>query len=110
MPPDPVCRSTRASCRTSVSAVLTETSKPLLEFVDRAIAAIGPESFGLDNAPEPHVGDARPGLVTLWHPVNGAARRRGRREGPETWLSEPERRMADRIAEQVRALVGQFRW
>src|SRR5690606_24580402 len=45
------------------------TSKPVLEFVDAAIDAIGPENFGLDQAPDRHVGEERPGLVTLWNPV-----------------------------------------
>lgn len=84
------------------------TSKPVLEFVDRAIAAIGPESFGLDKAPEPHIGDDRPGLVTLWNPVTARPDDEDDGEGPESWPSEPERRMADRIAAQIRALVGNF--
>jgi ATP-dependent helicase/nuclease subunit A len=84
------------------------TAQPVLDFVDRAIAAIGPESFGLDHAPEAHVGDARPGLVTLWNPVTSRPDDEDDGEGPETWLSEPERRMADKIAAQVKALVGQF--
>lgn len=80
------------------------TAQPVLTFVDAAIAAIGPASFGLSAAPEPHIGDDRPGLVALWHPVS-AAQAEGDEsdEGPEDWLSEPERAMADRIAAQVRA-------
>lgn len=79
------------------------TSQPVLEFVDRAIAAIGPTNFGLDRAPEPHIGFERPGLVTLWQPVNARPDDEEDPEGPEAWLSEPERRMANRIAEQVKA-------
>ena len=79
------------------------TSQPVLEFVDRAIAAIGPANFGLDRAPEPHIGFERPGLVTLWQPVNARPDDEEDPEGPEAWLSEPERRMANRIAEQVKA-------
>src|SRR5690606_5375331 len=79
------------------------TSQPVLEFVDRAIAAIGPANFGLDRAPEPHIGFERPGLVTLWQPVNARPDDEEDPEAPEAWLSEPERRMANRIAEQVKA-------
>ncbi len=77
------------------------TAQPVLDFVDRAIGAIGPESFGLRNAAEPHVGDDRPGLVTLWQPVS-AREDDPDDDGPEDWLSEPERAMANRIADQVK--------
>ncbi len=80
------------------------TAKPILAFVDKAIEAIGPENFGLRERPEAHVGEDRPGLVALWRPVL-AMPEDGEEEdeGPEGWLSEPERRMADRIADQVKA-------
>ncbi|MGB3167392.1 MAG: 3'-5' exonuclease, partial [Alteraurantiacibacter sp.] len=50
----------------------------------------------------PHVGDARPGLVTLWKPVPGQPEDEGEADGPEIRVSEPERRMADSIAAQVK--------
>jgi ATP-dependent helicase/nuclease subunit A len=84
------------------------TAQPVLDFVDAAISAIGPECFGLDRAPERHVGDTRPGLVTLWKPVDSRPDDEDEGEGPETWLSEPERRMADRIAAQIKAMIGRF--
>ena len=86
------------------------TAKSVLDFVDQAIAAIGHTALGLDEPPEHHVGDRRPGLVTLWQPVSArpddedenAGGEEGS-DGPEGWLSQPERRMADRIADQVKA-------
>lgn len=84
------------------------TSKPVLEFVDKAIEAIGAENFGLDHAPVPHVGEERPGLVTLWNPVSARPDEEDDAEGPEAWLSQPERRMANKIAEQIGAMVGHF--
>lgn len=84
------------------------TSQPVLDFVDRAIAAIGHEAFGLDKAAEPHVGwPDRRGYVALWRPVSGqdgddeddAEPDSG--EGGQAWLSRPDRAMADRIAMQV---------
>jgi ATP-dependent helicase/nuclease subunit A len=84
------------------------TAQPVLDFVDRAIEAIGPANFGLGSAPEPHVGDARPGLVTLWKPVDSRPDDENDGEGPESWLSEPERRMADRIAAQIKGMIGSF--
>lgn len=82
------------------------TSQPVLDFVDKAIEAIGYGAFGLDRPAEPHVGwKDRRGYVALWRPV-------GLREGEEdddpedsesgqSWLSKPDRLMADRIALQV---------
>jgi ATP-dependent helicase/nuclease subunit A len=78
------------------------TSQPVLDFVDAAIEAIGKESFGIAEGDtiEQHVGYDRPGIVTLWHPVS-AREHDPADEGPEDWLSEPERAMAHRIADQV---------
>ncbi|MDE2621312.1 MAG: UvrD-helicase domain-containing protein, partial [Sphingomonadales bacterium] len=84
------------------------TAQTVLDVVDAAIAGIGHEGFGLDRAPERHVGEARPGHVVLWQPVGGKPGEgedggdAGTGEGEESWLSRPERDMADRIARQVR--------
>jgi ATP-dependent helicase/nuclease subunit A len=84
------------------------TAQPVLDFVDTAIAAIGPENLGLPPGRVEHKGDERPGLVTLWNPVTSRPDEEDDGEGPETWLSEPERRMADKIAAQIKSLVGRF--
>lgn len=79
------------------------TAQPVLDFVDRAIDAIGPASFGLSDHPGRHLGDDRPGLVGLWAPVGAEADDDdGEGEMPDNWLPGPERRMADKIAAQVR--------
>lgn len=83
------------------------TAAPVLEFVDRAIAQVGAEAFGLSGAPEPHQGEARPGTVVLWRAVGDTSEAEGEAseaadEGAESWLSKPEREMADRVAAQVR--------
>ncbi len=78
------------------------TAQPVLDFVDRAIAAIGPEQFGLAENPGRHDGDDRPGEVVLWRPVGGQPDDDDETESsPENWVSEPERRMADKIAAQI---------
>ncbi|MGB3739622.1 MAG: UvrD-helicase domain-containing protein, partial [Pontixanthobacter sp.] len=81
------------------------TAQPVLDFVDRAIDGIGPAHFGLASNPEPHIGDDRPGQVVLWEPVgppDGTGESNASHgDAPESWISEPERRMADRIAAQV---------
>jgi len=86
------------------------TGQPVLDFVDRAIAAIGWKSFGLAEEPEPHLGAARTGHVALWRPVGYrdeadelADAEEEPDEGQEGWLSRPERRLAENIARQVRA-------
>ena len=83
------------------------TAQDVLDFVDRAIAHIGHASFGLPETPDPHVGQARPGYVALWRPVGagegeGEPDDAGGEEGEESWLSRPDRQMAERIAQQVR--------
>lgn len=82
------------------------TAQPVLGFVDEAIAAIGHEAFGLDRKPDPHIGDDRPGLVALWKPVSGKPEDDdlGEEDGPELRVSEPERRMADKIAQQISSM------
>nr|WP_166175565.1 double-strand break repair helicase AddA [Altererythrobacter segetis] len=80
------------------------TAQPVLDFVDEAIGAIGHEAFGLDRPPDPHVGDKRPGLVGLWHPVGGESEEEAEEpEAADSWLPGPERAMADNIAAQVKA-------
>lgn len=77
------------------------TAQPVLEFVDRAITAIGHAQFGLSDNPGHHEGDDRPGEVVLWKPVDNQPDDEEAEDSPESWVSEPERRMADKIAEQI---------
>lgn len=81
------------------------TSVEILQFVDAAIARIGWERFGLKDKAEAHVGQERPGVVALW-PAIGAEEESEETEegdeGEESWLSRPDRQLADRIARQVR--------
>ncbi|AKH41759.1 ATP-dependent helicase/nuclease subunit A [Altererythrobacter atlanticus] len=84
------------------------TAQSVLQFVDRSIEAIGYREFGLDNAPDPHIGDDRPGLVTLWKPVNPMPDDDDDEDAPDNWLPAPERRMADRIAAQIKSMIGSF--
>ncbi len=78
------------------------TAQPVLEFVDAAIAAIGPISLGLKDGAEPHIGDDRPGLVTLWNPVMDVPDEAATEDDADTWISQPERAMAEKIARQVK--------
>lgn len=86
------------------------TAAPVLDFVDRAIVHIGPARFGLADAPERHVGQARPGHVCLWRPVGLPADADEDEDadpgegdpGQEAWLSRPDRDLADRLARQIK--------
>lgn len=80
------------------------TARPILHFVDDAIDAIGRDALGLQPSSERHEGEDRAGLVTLWQPVPGHPDdAEEEHDGPEIRVSEPERRMADRIAAQVKS-------
>jgi hypothetical protein len=61
------------------------TAQPVLDFVDAAVEAIGPQALGLSDAYEKHEGDRdRPGLVRLWQPVARWAMRMPIRTGRGT--------------------------
>ncbi|WP_369821018.1 double-strand break repair helicase AddA [Novosphingobium sp. CCH12-A3] len=91
------------------------TSRPILEFVDRAIDHLGWDRLGLDRKPERHVGLDIPGTVGLWKIVGddapdeeddgGGGDQGGGDEGAESWLSRPDRKLADQIALQVKAWI-----
>ncbi|MBS7671283.1 double-strand break repair helicase AddA [Croceicoccus gelatinilyticus] len=78
------------------------TAQPVLDFVDAAINSIGPANLGLKDDPEPHVGENRPGQVVLWRAVGVDAGEDEEPEDEHSWLSRPDRKVAENIAEQVR--------
>ncbi|MCK0128580.1 double-strand break repair helicase AddA [Erythrobacter sp. F6033] len=81
------------------------TSKPVLDFVNRAIALIGHEEFGLGEAPLDHIGAARPGLVTQWKPVTSVSALEEDGAEERDWLPAHDTLLAEKIAEQVRRWV-----
>ena len=90
------------------------TARPILDFVDAAIDGIGWDRLGLDRKPERHSGLPVPGTVGLWRVVgddagddsDGDTEDEGAAdEGQESWLSRPDRKLADTIARQVRAWI-----
>lgn len=84
------------------------TAQAILEFVDMAIGRIGHEHFGLADAPGKHCGEDRPGQVTLWRVVGDASDdATGDDEGEEGWFARSDRKLADRIAGQVRAWMDE---
>ncbi|RGP40815.1 ATP-dependent helicase/nuclease subunit [Altererythrobacter insulae] len=84
------------------------TAEPILQFVDRAIEAIGPVNIGLSEEYKNHVGQDRAGLVTLWNPVHDEREKdqgKDSDKGEEGWLAKHDRKMAERIAKQVKRWV-----
>lgn len=88
------------------------SARSVLDFVDRAIAAIGPEQIGLrPQDVAPHEGEERPGTIGLWRPI-GFAEDEEENEGPDggneggDWLQPTDRRLAKRIAQQVRGMLA----
>jgi ATP-dependent helicase/nuclease subunit A len=77
------------------------SAKPLLQFVDAAIDAIGIGSFGLDRHPGEHVGEDRPGLVALWKVIGGEDDDDAPADDEDTWFARSDRRLAETIAQQV---------
>ncbi len=85
------------------------TARAVLDFVDLAIGKIGHLGFGLIDPPELHVGEQRPGHVALWQVVsqNGAEAEDADEddEGSEGWLARADRKLADKIALQIRQWI-----
>jgi ATP-dependent helicase/nuclease subunit A len=77
------------------------STRPVLQFVDAAIEALGPDALGLGGETPPHGSEVPgPGFVELWPPIMaGAAEDDG---GAEEWIDDAVRANATRIAKQVR--------
>ena len=76
------------------------STRPVLEFVDAAIGAIGDPGLGEIGAVETHASEVRgPGRVTLWPPVTAAD---GDDEDEESWVGDATRILAGQIAATVR--------
>ncbi len=100
---DPVSREGVPFERLSLTQSFRST-RPVLEFVDAAIQAIGPEALGQIEGIEAHASEVPgPGRVTLW-PVttddNGEAE-----EDEEGWVGDATRALAGQIARAVRAMI-----
>ena len=77
------------------------STRPILEFVDAAVAALPLPALGIDT-PETHASEvAGPGIVELWPPteVSGA----GDGDDEEGWIDDATRKIAGQVARQVKA-------
>jgi len=86
------------------------TAASILHFVDMALGRIGGENLGLTEPPPAHVGEDRPGLVTLWRVIgapDAGEPADDSDEGEESWFARSDRQLADRIALQVRAWLDE---
>jgi ATP-dependent helicase/nuclease subunit A len=82
------------------------SSPPILEAVDRVVADLGHEAFGLPRRPNPHESHhaARGGSVTLWLPFTDESGA-DEDEGEEGWIGDAARRYAARLARQVKHML-----
>lgn len=81
------------------------TAQDVLDFVDAAIARIGHANLGLARPADRHEGEGRPGYVALWRPVGATAEDDDppeEEDSSQTWLSRPDRQLAENIAQQIR--------
>ncbi|HYJ31468.1 MAG TPA: UvrD-helicase domain-containing protein, partial [Allosphingosinicella sp.] len=81
---------------------------PILTLVDRVLADLGHEAFGLPRPPNPHESHhaRRPGSVTLWRPLGVEAEEAEASEGEageEGWIGDSVRLYAGRLARQIKA-------
>ncbi|WP_066525446.1 double-strand break repair helicase AddA [Erythrobacter sp. CCH5-A1] len=87
------------------------TAQIVLGFVNRVIAMLGFDAFGLDTLPRDHEGAERPGLVTLWPPVapdkaDPVEEEDDGEDSGQDWLPRHDTLLAGKIAEQVRRWVS----
>lgn len=76
----------------------------VLDVVDRTIATLDAQRFGLPDTAVRHISANRhPGEVLLWRPV--IAHISGDAEGEEDWVADQERVLAARLASQIRAWI-----
>jgi ATP-dependent helicase/nuclease subunit A len=81
---------------------------PILALVDRVLADLGHEAFGLPRPANPHEShhDRRPGSVTLWRPLSVEAEEAEAAEGEageEGWIGDAVRLYAGKLARQIKA-------
>jgi ATP-dependent helicase/nuclease subunit A len=87
------------------------SAPPILALVDRVIADIGHEAFGLPRRPNPHEShhSRRPGSVTLWQPFTADSDAE-EEIGEEGWISDTVRRYAAKLARQIREWLDRPFW
>ena len=85
------------------------STPPILALVDRVIADLGSDQFGLFDETEPHQSarNGLPGVVTLLKPHVDDD---GADLGEEDWIGDAARAYADRLARQVRAWLDTPLW
>jgi ATP-dependent helicase/nuclease subunit A len=79
------------------------STRPILEFVDAAIAALPGPGMGEHSGGEPHASEVPgPGTVTLWPPVVEG----GSDADEEEWIGDATRALAKRIAARIKDWIG----
>ncbi len=91
------------------------STAPVLEFVNAVVETIGAENFGISDEIEEHYSQKTAvGLVELLQPVaagandEGAANDNG--DDEESWITDEKRRLAEKLADQAKALIDERPW
>ncbi|TPG14479.1 double-strand break repair helicase AddA [Sphingomonas oligophenolica] len=80
------------------------STRPVLEFVDAAVAAAGEPGLGAVGAIETHASEVPgPGIVELWPPAVVG----GNDEDEEAWVDDAVREQASRVAKAVKAWLDE---
>lgn len=80
------------------------STRPVLQFVDKAIAALPSPGMGELSDPQPHASEVPgPGTVELWPIVDPQAEQD---DGEEQWVSDTVRTHATRIARTIKDWIG----
>jgi ATP-dependent helicase/nuclease subunit A len=85
------------------------SSPPILATVDRVLADLGHDAFGLPGPANPHESfhAGRGGSVTLWLPRSEET---AEDAGEEGWVSPARQELATKIAQQIRAWLDKPFW
>jgi ATP-dependent helicase/nuclease subunit A len=85
------------------------SAQPVLDVVDAAIQAVGPQALALSEAPPPHRAhhQGRPGSVELWQPFAVEESPDDSDEGEERWVALRDRRYAEELAERIKLMVDE---
>ncbi len=85
------------------------SSPPILEVVDRVMAELGHDAFGLPGPANPHESshEGRAGSVALWLPRSVET---AEEAGEEGWVSPARQELATRLAQQIRAWLDKPFW
>jgi ATP-dependent helicase/nuclease subunit A len=91
------------------------STAPILNFVNAVIATTGGENFGITDLIDDHYSQKLPvGLVELLSPITPASvadeAAANDNDDEESWITNEKRRLAEKLADHVKALIDERPW